>query len=82
MKCDFCEKEMDRDETGIMLLEHKMGGHMLCAMRFSEALKEAMKKAAHHQRLSGREILGDDELRESWANRRREFTPQGDIDEH
>ncbi len=33
MKCDFCDKEMDVDETGIMLMEYRMAGHMICAIR-------------------------------------------------
>ena len=52
MRCDFCGKEMDQDETGIMLLEFRIGGHMLCAIRY----KEAMKQAVQVQRLSGRVV--------------------------
>ncbi len=43
MLCDFCNKEMDTDETGIMLMEHRLAGHMICAIRFQEEEKEDEK---------------------------------------
>jgi hypothetical protein len=40
MKCDFCHEEMDTNETGIFLLEEKMGGHILCAMKAQKKIEE------------------------------------------
>lgn len=37
MKCDFCSKEMDQNETGYFILEEKKGGHILCVIKYKEA---------------------------------------------
>jgi hypothetical protein len=47
MKCDFCNKEMDLNETGIHIMgpsgkiEDGLGGHMICAINFQKQNKES-----------------------------------------
>ena len=44
MYCDFCDKEMDRDETGMHIIdpngrvEKWLGGHMKCAVMFQKEI--------------------------------------------
>ncbi len=68
MICSFCNKEMDLDETGILCFPCELGGHARCYAqrghgnhnpvgrntREGVSLVDAMRRAAHHQRLSGR----------------------------
>ncbi len=40
MRCDFCNKPMGDDETGIMLMDYRLGGHLICALNFKADEKE------------------------------------------
>ena len=61
MKCDFCRKRLETHETGIMCLPCLKGGHARCYVSFGHGyhdlpVNSPLRRAAHHQRLSGRVI--------------------------